>query len=58
MDLKGHSSNKLNKEELENIDCNLIEELSFIVNVKCETDSQIQREIKELKYVILCLNCV
>ena len=45
------SDSELNKEELENLDCTLIEELSFVVKVKGESDPAIRREIKELKYV-------
>ena len=50
-----NTDSELNKEELENLDCTLIEELSSVVNVKDESDPVINREIKQLKYVSLSL---
>ena len=49
------TESELNKEELENLDCTLIEELSSVVKVKSESDPVINREIKQLKYVSLSL---
>lgn len=44
---------ELNKEELENLDCTLIEELASAVKVKGGSDSEIMKEIRELRWVIL-----